>query len=274
MTITAPGNRMTTDIARQAKLARAVADTQASISTGKRLRAASQEPLAAARVAQLSRAQSDDATWKGNLTLAAALAGQADTSIAALSERMTTARELMLAGASGTASASDRATIAASLRGVGDDVAQIAATKSSLGGPLFAATTMRVDATTVIAPVADSRAVFARGGVSFVDDLTEAAAALESGDGMRIDAAISRLGGAIEHVADSAAAQGIRAARIDRLLDSNAARAIDMAAERSSLEDTDLMAAIATLNAQQLTLEAAQSAFARINRRSLFDILG
>jgi flagellar hook-associated protein 3 FlgL len=40
------------------------------------------------------------------------------------------------------------------------------------------------------------------------------------------------------------------------------------------LEDTDLTAAIARLNAQQLTLDAAQAAFARINRRSLFDLLG
>jgi flagellar hook-associated protein 3 FlgL len=40
------------------------------------------------------------------------------------------------------------------------------------------------------------------------------------------------------------------------------------------LEDTDLTQAIATLNAQTLTLDAAQAAFARINRRTLMDILG
>jgi flagellar hook-associated protein 3 FlgL len=40
------------------------------------------------------------------------------------------------------------------------------------------------------------------------------------------------------------------------------------------LEDTDLSAAIAKLNSQTITLEAAQAAFARINRRTLMDILG
>ena len=46
------------------------------------------------------------------------------------------------------------------------------------------------------------------------------------------------------------------------------------AALEDFIEDTDIVSATAKLNAQTITLEAAQAAFARINRRSLFDILG
>ena len=44
--------------------------------------------------------------------------------------------------------------------------------------------------------------------------------------------------------------------------------------ERSSIEDTDLAATIARVQTNQLSLDAAQSLFARINRRTLFDLLG
>ena len=39
------------------------------------------------------------------------------------------------------------------------------------------------------------------------------------------------------------------------------------------VEDTNLEEAIAQLHAQDLTLQAAQAAFAKINRQTLFDIL-
>ena len=51
------------------------------------------------------------------------------------------------------------------------------------------------------------------------------------------------------------------------------AQDIDLAAERTNLEATDISEAVAQLNAQTLTLEAAQAAFARINRRTLLDLL-
>ena len=277
MTINATGNRMTAEIARQSRLAQGIARSQISISTGKRFETASQDPLAAARVVQLVRTQSDDATFRANLNLAASLAAQADQTLSSFSEHMVHARELMVAGASNSATAADRATYAAELRGIASDVAALRTTTTSLGTPLFApaaSTAIRVDRGTTIVPVSAAPQIFERSGIAITSDLTEAAAALESGDPARIGAALDRLGSAVDHVADAASDQGVRAARIDRLIDTNAARGIDTAAERSQLEDTDLSSAITTLNAQQLTLEAAQAAFARINRRSLFDILG
>jgi flagellar hook-associated protein 3 FlgL len=277
MTINATGNRMTSEIARQSKLAQDISQTQISISTRKRIQTASEDPVAAARIATIGQAQSDNATWSGNLNLGASLASQADTALASLSDRMVHARELMVAGASNTATAADRATYASELRSIAADVADLRATKTADGQPLFstgAPTQMRVDKNNLIAPVDSAANIFEMGGTPLTLDLTEAAAALESGDATRIGAALGRLGSGIDHVSDAAGDQGLRAARIDRLIDTNSARSIDLSAERSGLEDTDLTTAIAKLNAQQLTLDAAQAAFARINRRSLFDILG
>ncbi|MGN6690162.1 MAG: flagellin, partial [Sphingopyxis sp.] len=59
----------------------------------------------------------------------------------------------------------------------------------------------------------------------------------------------------------------------ERIGDSLEARGIEIADERQSVEETDLSTAIAQLNAQELTLSAAQAAFAKINRQTLFDLL-
>jgi flagellar hook-associated protein 3 FlgL len=277
MTINATGNRMTAEIARQSRLSQDIARTQVSISSGKRLRTASDDPVAAERVGRIARAQSDSASWNSNLALGASLAAQADGVLADLSDRMVHARELMVAGASGTATPADRMTYAKELRSIAADVADLRATRTPNGQPLFAtgsAARLRVDKDVILAPVDSAANVFESGGVTLTADLTEAAAALESNDPARVQAALARLGTGIDHVSDAAADQGLRAARIDKLTDRHAVRDIDLAAERSGLEDTDLTTAIARLNAQQLTLDAAQAAFARINRRSLFDILG
>jgi flagellar hook-associated protein 3 FlgL len=267
---------MTSEIARQSKLAQDISRTQISISTKKRIQIASDDPVAAARVATITRAQSDNTTYSGNLSLGASLASQADSALGALSDHMTRARELMIAGASSTATAADRATYAQELRGIAADVAELRATKTSLDQPLFstgAPTQFRVANGVLVTPVDSAANIFERSGVALTQDLTDAAAALEGGNATTIGTALDRIGTAVSHVADAAGDQGVRAARIDKLIDRNSATAIDMAAERSGLEDTDLTSAIAQLNAQQLTLDAAQAAFARINRRTLFDIL-
>ncbi len=276
MTINATGNRMTSEIARQSRLAQDIERSQISISTRKRIQTASDDPVAAARVATLAQSQSDNTTWSGNLALGASLAAQADTALAALSDNMVRARELVIAGASNTATAADRATYAKELRAIAADVAELRATRTSLDQPLFAtgaATQFRVDRGVLLAPVDSAANVFERGGIPLTQDLTDAAAALEGGNAATIGTTLDQISTGIGHVADAAGDQGVRAARIDRLIDRNALSDIDVAAERSKLEDTDLTTAIALLNAQLLTRDAAQAAFARINRRSLFDIL-
>jgi flagellar hook-associated protein 3 FlgL len=275
--INTTGNRMTMEITRQSRLAQNIARTQIAISTGKRIPTASADPIAAARVSQIERAQSNDATWSTNISLAGSLAGQADSVIASLSERMVHARGLMLAGANGTATSADRATYAAELRGIAAHVADLRATQNSLGQPLFAteaAMSLRLDANLVMAPVATAANVFDSSGTALTQLLIDAAVALETNNTTGIATALNQLGSAVDSVSNAAADQGVRAARIDTLAERNAARGIDMAIERSGLEDTDIASAIATLNGQTLTLEAAQAAFARINRRTLFDILG
>jgi flagellar hook-associated protein 3 FlgL len=274
--INATGNRMTLEIARQSRLAKAVQEIQISISTGKRIQRPSDDPAASVRIASIRRAQADSAVWKRNVDLGASLAAQANDVLKTLNDRLARAQELTVEGATGSLPQSARDTIADELRGIADEVASLQLTQSSLGQPLFSsgqAREMRFSDGIVFAPVPSQSDVFQSGGQSLSQQLQTMAAAVQSGDRTQLDSALTTADALIEHGTDVASTIGNAAARLDRLTDSQASRAIDLTAERSGLEDTDLTTAIATLNAQQLTLDAAQAAFARINRRSLFDLL-
>jgi flagellar hook-associated protein 3 FlgL len=275
--INATGNRMMREIQRQSRLSGDVADSQVQISTGKRLQRASDDPVAAARVANIRAKQSDGAAWARNVTLGTSLVNQADTALSSASSLLARAQELTLAAANPTANASDRSTIAAEITAIADEMDALAASKSPLGGPLFASGSpmaMRFDDNTVFAPTPSRSEAFEIAGAAISQQLRTASTAIATGNTAQIATSLTDVKTSIDHVANVRAEIGINAGRLDRLRDAQAGNSISLAAERSTLEDTDLSSAIAKLNGQTITLEAAQAAFARINRRTLIDILG
>ena len=274
--INSTGNRLTMEIRRQSNLAQQIARTQIEVSTGRRILAASDDPVAAARVSTIRQAQSDDSVWKANLSLGGSLAVQVDSVLQTMSERLARAQELIVAGASQSLSTADRAAVGLELRGIADEIDSLSATRSSLGDPLFAsgpATAIRFGESTVFAPVPTRADVFEISGNTISSFVRTAATSVEGGNASQIGASLTAIKGSIDHIADANADVGVRGARIERLRETLITRGIEYASERSGLEDTDLSEAIARLNGQTITLQAAQAAFARINSQTLFDIL-
>ncbi|WP_077147294.1 flagellin [Sphingopyxis sp. KK2] len=273
--INAVGNRMTREIARQSKLADQLERIQTQISGGTKLLRASDDPVASRRIATIGKAQASTTTWAANVKSASAQVSQADTALGSVSSLLTRARELTLSASSATTNPADRASIAAELSAIADEIDGFAATRDSNGEPLFAANAkqVRFDADISFAPLPSASTAFVVDGNSVSTGLRDAAAAITAGDTAAIGTALTTLSGAISHVADQRAAMGLSAGRLERIGDSLEVRGISLSDERSAVEDTDLSVAIAELNAQKLTLDAAQAAFARINRQTLFDIL-
>lgn len=275
--INATGNRMTREIARQSSLADRINELQIQISSGTRLQRASDDVVGSRRVATIGKAQASMATWQKNVDAAAALVSQADGVLESTSALMARARELTLSAASASLNADDRAVIAAELGAIADEIDALAATRDTNGEPLFAAAdpkVVRFDADVSFAPVPSAADAFVVGGNSLSTMLRDAATAVGANDTAAMGASLTALAEGIAHVADQNAALGLSGARLERIGDSLASRGITLTDERSAVEDTDLTVAIAQLNATNLTLEAAQAAFARINRQTLFDILG
>ena len=274
--INATGNRMTQEIQRQSRMAQRIADKQVQISTGKRLQRASDNPVATTRITDLARAQANDTARASNINLGISLTSQADGSLRQMSSLLARAKELTLAGANAATSVADRGTIAAELAYLADEIDSMALVKAANDQPLFASGSnmaMRFDDNTIFAPVPTRAEVFEVGGVPISQTIRDTASAIAAGNTAQIAAGNTAIDGTINHTADMIAAVGLNAARLDRLTENSALRAITTAEERSALEDTDLSAAIAELNGMTLTLEAAQAAFARINRRTLMDFL-
>ena len=274
--INAVGNRMTREIARQQKLTSQLEQTQIQISSGKRIQRMSDDPVSARRIATIGTTQASMSAWNANINSGSALVAQADGVMKSVSNLMTRARELTLSAANDTTNPADRATIAAELGAIADEIDSLTATRDANGEPIFAtgaARVMRFDSDISFAPVPSAADVFVIGGNSLSTGIRDAAAAVAAGNKPAIGTAVDALETAIGHVADRHAALGLSGGRLDRIGDALAARGITLKDERSSVEDTDLSVAIARLNAQDLTLSAAQAAFAKINRQTLFDIL-
>lgn len=272
--INATGNRMTREIARQARLAQDIAQTQIRVSTGRRIQRASDDPVAANRVAALRTAQANAGAWLANVQRGQSLTAQADGVLKTASDLLGRAKELALAGGNAALSTADRASLAAELTALADAMDNLSATSTAYSEPLFSngtPRTMRFDGDVLFAPIPSRAALFDSNGQSAGQHIRNAAGAVATGN---LAGVLTALDGAIDQMATAQAQIGLNASRLDRLADLHVERGISQSAERSDLEDTDLSSAIATLNAQTITLEAAQAAFARINRRTLFDIMG
>lgn len=279
-------SRLTAEIARQSRLAQDIARGQADISSGKRLQAPSDDPAASARIADIRRTQADQKVWSANVEAASSVAAQVDGTLTGVATAFDRARELMLAASSDTLNDSDRSAIAVELRGIADDISSYAAERDSRGYPLFPATDallipiapgVRVAATASLADVFQN--VQTAGGPMDLEQIVrDAADAVEITDKTTRTAttaiALAAIESGTDHLSSVRGEQGVRAARIDSARERFASSGLLLEEERGNLEGTDLTATIARINAKQLSLEAAQSVFARLNRRTLFDLLG
>ncbi len=273
--------RLSAELNRQHELAREIARGQSDISTAKRIQAPSDDPAAAARVAQIRLAQADRATWSSNIDAAAALAAQLDANLTSVASAVDRAHELMLSAANGTISAEGRAAIATELRGIADDVAALSAQKDSRGQPLYASGApleVPIGPSIRVAPQSPREGVFdtiatAAGARSLAQILADAADAVTNGNAAGTAAGIDALASATSSITQAQGEQGARAARLDtakqRLIDVG----LVQTEERSALEATDVTETVARLQAKMLALEAAQAAFARTSRQTLFDLL-
>lgn len=278
--------RLTAEINRQSKLATDIARAQSDISSEKRLRTASDDPSASARVADIRRKQANETAWSANVETASTVATSADATLKLVSTSLDRARELMVAGSSAGASENDRTSYAAELRGIVKDLAGYSTQTDSRGLPIFpddAPIQIPIGQGVTVAATVSKQDAFGNvttdsGTQDLASILEAAASAIEAPDGDNRTAALATsikdIATATSHVADVRADQGRRGAQLDTARDRLADSAINLQDERDGLEATDIPATVARLKAKLTTLEAAQSAFARISKQTLFDVLG
>jgi flagellar hook-associated protein 3 FlgL len=91
--------------------------------------------------------------------------------------------------------------------------------------------------------------------------------------GMNLDQTIKNLLNAHTHIVETNSSVGGKINMLTKRAESNEAVKIEILAELSSLQDTDLAAAITDINQLMLTKDATQQIYAKISQQSLFDFI-
>lgn len=273
---------MADEIRRQQRLAQTIADDQAMVSGGKKITVPSQDPQTWVQISEIGRAQAQNVAWKDNISYGDSRSNKAEANLQEINTLMSRARELMITASTSTLDASGQSAIVAELQGIRASVTDFLNEKDYQGVPVFddaIQTKVPVSRGLELDVVGTRQGIESGidvGGVSrTLDDiLLEAVNAVNSGVQTDLDNSLTSLEAGLDHVILEQSVQGIRSDRLDAVKSRNQDTTLDLAERRSNLEDTDLTEVIARLQAKLLSLEAAQAAFARINRQSLFDLIG
>lgn len=272
---------MADEIRRQKALSKSIAADQASVSSGKALTAPSQDPQNWVQVSEIGRAQAQQAAWKDNVTYGESRAAKAESNLTEMNDQIARARELLITASTGSLDAASKAAIVAELQGARTVIGELLNERDYQGVPVFddGASTQVPVSRGLNLEVVGTRQSISNGidvsGTPMTLDaiLAQAITAVQSGTDADKQAALSAVEKGLDHVILAQSVQGIRSDRLEavsvRLKDVD----LGLAERRSKLEDTDLTEALASIQAKLLTLEAAQGAFARMNRQSLWDLL-
>jgi len=279
------GYRLTVEINRQLRLSKDIARAQSDISSTERLQVASDDPAAWSQIAVIKRTQSNQETWLKNLNTSTSVADQVSSVLDGLQASFTRAGELIIAANGSTASPSDRAAYADELNGIANDIDAAATTVDSRGLPLFPTDTplpipisrvLRITATDTKANVFDNVSTTA-GTFSLSQMLRDAATAITlPEDAQRLtDSATANdnVQAGITHITALLGQQGVRAGRIDTIKEQLETNASALEEQRGTIAGTDIAGTVAQLQADLLSLNAAQAVFAKINQTTLFDLL-
>ncbi len=273
------------EIHRQTELSKQIAKLQESVSTGKRLSAPSDDPGAAQRISEIRQTQADQVVWNNNVAMGTSIASAVDTSLTSISDMLDRAKELVLKGRNDTTSLTDRAAITQELQSIIDKLDSASTANDPTGAPLYptgSPLAIPVSDTLSLPATAQRDQVFgnivtASGTQTLQQILGDAITAVNGSSASRasaIQTSLDSIDTSISHITQVRADQGVRAQRFDAATEDLDNSGTDLAAERNSLESTDLTYALSEFQAKQTALQAAQTLFAKTNKSTLFDLVG
>ena len=269
------------EIRRQQKLSQDIVDGQTAISTGQTLNKPSDNALAWVQVSDIGRAQAQQAAWQSNISTGTARANTAEANLGEMNSLLTRTQELMTRARNGSLSTTDKTAIVQEMTTIRSTIDSLLNQKDYSGVPAFD------DGQSVLVPVSrglNLAVVGTRQEVSEGIDVSgtpmtldailgQSITALQSGTDGDVAAGLDAIKAAQNHIVLEQTKQGVRSDRLDVIGTRLTNVDLDLKERRSGLESTDLQDVISSVSAKLLQLEAAQSAFARINQQTLFDLI-
>lgn len=289
---------------RQAQLV----DTQEQLTSGKRVRLSSDDPAAAAAA---ERALAAGARAEAHLRALAESRNamtQTESALGEAGDLAQRARELMVGAGNASFSDNERATLAAALRGIRDDLLAVAnrsdgagrylfggqgsdtkPLRDAPGGVVYDATTGQLNAAAgEVTPLSlDGSAVFLQAPdpanpgstISIFDSLDRAIGELLTPGRTSVEVAqtvstgLAGIDAAQGNLGRWRALAGEALNRADGIESRLTQRRVDAARDRSDAEDLDMLTAISEFQNQQTGYDAALKTYSLVQRMSLFDYL-
>jgi flagellar hook-associated protein 3 FlgL len=268
-----------------------LADLQDQISSLKRIRTPSDDPIGAVSAlgyrSQVGRRDQIDR----NLDDARAWLATADSALQGILDQVNRARDLAIQGRNAALGASERAALAQEVDQLRQQIIGLANTKyldravfagnARTGAAYDVSGAYLGDAGAVERTIAPGQrlavnvtgdAVFGPAGASLFDTLIALSAALR-GDPSQIDAVAADLDAGMQRVQNQLTDVGARARRVDDSKTRNGLQTDDLRRSLSEVEDVDLTKALVELQIQQGAYQAALAATARSIQPSLVDFL-
>ena len=283
-------------LSQQAKLGR----TQEQISLGQRLLAPSDDPSGSARLLNYNRVIGTVNQFQENANSARSRLETEEVALRAISDSMPRILELALLGGSDTYSAADRRILATEVRELQNHLFGLANSRDANGEYLFSGFQGDVQPFTEAAGTYTYHGDMGQRQVRISDDRTIADSdhgfqlfmdiATAAGPPRNIFETVEQIAVALEadtspagfagdldlvsgRLSESIASVGTRLLTIDEQHNVNEDRILSMEKSRSEIVDLDYAEAITRFQQQQVSLEAAQKTFAKMQEMTLFDFL-
>ncbi len=269
------------EIRRQQQLSQGIIEGQTAISTGIKLTKPSDNALAWVQVSEIGKAQAQQSSWQTNVSYGTGRAANAEANLEEINNLLISAQELITSARNGSLNEAQRTAVFEDVKGIRDAINALLNQTDYQGVSVFD------DTQSVLVPVSRglnlavvgtrqevSEGIDVEGTPMTLDGiLGQALTALQSGNDTDLQAALTAIRAGQSHVAIEQAKQGVRSDRLDVTGNRLTSIDLDLKERRESLESTNLAEVISSVKSKLLQLEAAQSAFARINQQTLFDLI-
>lgn len=276
---------------------------QAQVGGAGRITRSSDDPIGAARLRTLFRADSSQAVASANADQAKIDLTQVDLTLVSLGDLVARARELALQAASGTLPDSQRKILGIELASLHDSLFALANTADSNGHALFGggangAAYVRdsagnaLYAGTVVGPTLDigdggsiartltgpeiltvATSAGSSSILAVVKGLADALKGASSDPQGAARGALEGLDAGTSAIARAQTVIGTRLAWIDQTVDRQQNMSQSRTAEEDAIGGVDIASSVAQLQQTLLVLQASQASFARLSSLSLFDVL-
>jgi flagellar hook-associated protein 3 FlgL len=270
------------------------------LATNKRIQAPSDDAAAYRALTALKRQSADGEAEGANINLASALLAASGTALGSVESQLTRAREIAISAGSATLTPDQKASLAAEIDVITEDLLRVANSTDSRGSPLFSGSSIappymrNTDGTISYTgsgqagaiPIGDGRtidattsgdAIFAgvpvaAGGTSDMFAILQSMSATLKAGG-DIGSASADIQAATNAVTNARASIGARSARLE--LEQTRVQDLALTREeaRSKIEDIDVPATITELQKTLTVLQATQASFSKLTQLSLFNYL-